>query len=102
MLIMTKATPLEIINGSKDNAKVKSEQEVKLDDENDGDDEEEEEEEEEGNDENENEDELDEDEDREHNAYIVMNYRNIPWHERLRKRNFRDGNWQCIYLVYYR
>lgn len=89
---------LEIINGSKDNAKVKSEQEVKLDDENDGDDEEEEEEEEEGNDENENEDELDEDEDREHNAYIVMNYRNIPWHERLRKRNFRDGNWQCILL----
>ncbi|RLV96564.1 Imitation switch two complex protein 1 [Spathaspora sp. JA1] len=33
-----------------------------------------------------------------HNAYICMNYRNIPWHERLRKRNFKDGNWQCILL----
>lgn len=34
----------------------------------------------------------------EHNAYLVMNYRNIPWYERLRKRNFKDGNWQCIMM----
>ncbi|KSA01527.1 uncharacterized protein AC631_02748 [Debaryomyces fabryi] len=88
---------LEMTNGNKDDAKIKTEQGVKLDDENDGDDEEEEEEED--NDENnENGDSLNEDDDREHNAYIVMNYRNIPWHERLRKRNFRDGNWQCILL----
>ncbi|KAG7663885.1 uncharacterized protein J8A68_002573 [[Candida] subhashii] len=33
-----------------------------------------------------------------HNAYICMNYRNTPWHDRLRKRNFKDGNWQCILL----
>lgn len=45
----------------------------------------------------ENEDE-DVDEANNHNAYSVMNYRNIPWHERLRKRNFKDGNWQCILL----
>lgn len=33
-----------------------------------------------------------------HQAYIAMNYRNVPWYERLRKRNFKDGNWQCILL----
>ena len=33
-----------------------------------------------------------------HNAYSVMNYRNIPWHDRLRKRNYKDGNWECIML----
>lgn len=33
-----------------------------------------------------------------HNAYTCMNYRNTPWHDRLRKRNFKDGNWQCILL----
>ena len=32
------------------------------------------------------------------NAYSVMNYRNITWHDRLRKRNFKDGNWECIML----
>lgn len=42
--------------------------------------------------------EHDEDESREHNAYILMNHRGIPWHDRLRKRNFRDGNWQTILL----
>jgi len=91
---------IELTNGSKNHAEVKSELGVKLEDENDGDDEDEEEEEEEDNDENnQNGDGLeDDDDDREHNAYIVMNYRNIPWHERLRKRNFRDGNWQCILL----
>lgn len=35
---------------------------------------------------------------REHNAYSVMNHRGTPWHERLRKRNFRDGNWQTVML----
>ncbi|KAG7194095.1 uncharacterized protein KQ657_004803 [Scheffersomyces spartinae] len=39
-----------------------------------------------------------EEEHREHNAYSVMNHRGTPWHERLRKRNFRDGNWQTIML----
>lgn len=42
--------------------------------------------------------EKNEDEQEMHNAYNVMNYRNITWHERLRKRNFKDGNWQCILL----
>lgn len=41
----------------------------------------------------------DDDEDNsEHNAHSVMNYRGIKWHERLRKRNFKDGNWQIILL----
>lgn len=44
-------------------------------------------------------DESDEEtENREHNAFTLMNHRGIPWHERLRKRNFRDGNWQTIVL----
>ncbi|ABN66362.2 imitation switch Two complex 1 [Scheffersomyces stipitis CBS 6054] len=47
--------------------------------------------------------EVDETEDSEydqfnHFAYQVMNYRGTPWHDRLRKRNFKDGNWQCILL----
>lgn len=33
-----------------------------------------------------------------HNAYQVMNHRGVPWYERLRKRNFKDGNWQLIVL----
>lgn len=33
-----------------------------------------------------------------HNAYNVINYRNTPWYDRLRKRNFKDGNWQCIMM----
>lgn len=33
-----------------------------------------------------------------HKAYLVMKYRGIPWYERLRKRNFKDGNWQTIVL----
>lgn len=32
------------------------------------------------------------------NARAVMNHRNTPWHERVRKRNFKDGNWQCCVL----
>lgn len=40
----------------------------------------------------EEEDELD------HKAYSVMNHRGVKWHERLRKRNFKDGNWQTILL----
>lgn len=43
-------------------------------------------------------DDKDRDDEREHNAYIVMNHRGTPWHERLRRRNFKDGNWQCIAL----
>lgn len=38
------------------------------------------------------------DDDTPHNAYTVMNYRGTAWHERLRRRNFKDGNWQCILL----
>ncbi|WPK25862.1 hypothetical protein PUMCH_003195 [Australozyma saopauloensis] len=33
-----------------------------------------------------------------HNAYQVMNHRGTTWYERLRKRNFKDGNWQTIVL----
>lgn len=33
-----------------------------------------------------------------HCAYQVMNHHSIPWYERLRKRNFKDGNWQTIVL----
>lgn len=33
-----------------------------------------------------------------HNAYSVMNYRGVKWYDRLRKRNFKDGNWQTILL----
>lgn len=33
-----------------------------------------------------------------HNAYQVINHRGTLWHERLRKRNFKDGNWQTIML----
>ena len=33
-----------------------------------------------------------------HNAYECMNHRGTSWDERLRKRNFKDGNWQCILL----
>ncbi|WEJ93230.1 imitation switch two complex protein 1 [Yamadazyma tenuis] len=40
----------------------------------------------------------DEDEPRDHNAYQIMNYRGTTWHDRLRRRNFRDGNWQTILL----
>lgn len=35
---------------------------------------------------------------RDHNAYDVMNFKGIKWHERLRKRAFKDGNWQVILL----
>ncbi|CUM62618.1 uncharacterized protein PRCAT00000172001 [Priceomyces carsonii] len=38
------------------------------------------------------------DEDHFHNAYMAMNYRNTTWDDRLRKRNFKDGSWQCILL----
>lgn len=40
----------------------------------------------------------DENKNYDHNAYAVMNHRGTAWHERLRKRNFKDGNWQCILL----
>ena len=53
----------------------------------------------EADDESDGEDELDEEnESLNHNAFVVMNHRGTPWHERLRKRNFKDGNWQCILL----
>lgn len=44
------------------------------------------------------EDDDDTENDEEHDAYSVMNYRGIPWYERLCKRNYKDGNWQCILL----
>lgn len=98
---------IDLNNGTPNHHIANSDTKIKNDDENDGDDEgaEDEDEDNEDNEDNENgsegesdENEEDEDEDRQHNAYIVMNYRNIPWHERLRKRNFRDGNWQCMLL----
>lgn len=51
-------------------------------------------------DDGEDDDENDEDDDEEfdHHAYSIMNHRKITWHERLRKRNFKDGNWQSILL----
>ncbi|CAK7894789.1 imitation switch two complex protein 1 [[Candida] anglica] len=48
----------------------------------------------EGDDEEEEEEEVSD----EHNAYTVMNYRNTVWHDRLRRRTFKDGNWQCIMM----
>lgn len=33
-----------------------------------------------------------------HNAFNAMNHRGIKWHDRLRKRNFKDGNWQTILI----
>uniref|UniRef100_A0A0L0P7U2 Imitation switch two complex 1 n=1 Tax=Candidozyma auris TaxID=498019 RepID=A0A0L0P7U2_CANAR len=36
--------------------------------------------------------------DTDHLAYQVMNYRGSKWYDRLRKRNFKDGNWQIILL----
>lgn len=43
-------------------------------------------------------DEEEEEEETAHNAYKIMDYRGTPWHDRLRKRNFKDGNWQSILL----
>ena len=34
----------------------------------------------------------------EHNAYKVMNFKNVSWYSSLQRRNFKDGNWQCILL----
>lgn len=42
--------------------------------------------------------EADKEEEYSHNAYSVMNYRGVKWYDRLRKRNFKDGNWQTILL----
>lgn len=53
---------------------------------------------EEADDEEAEEDEKEDEEDRDHNAYQIMDHRGVPWHDRLRKRNFRDGNWQTILL----
>jgi hypothetical protein len=33
-----------------------------------------------------------------HNSYTIMNHRKVAWHDRLRKRNFKDGNWHTILL----
>lgn len=48
--------------------------------------------------ENDDQEEGDDNEPREHNAYQIMNHRGTSWHDRLRKRNFREGNWQTIVL----
>lgn len=42
--------------------------------------------------------EEEDDEPKEHLAHQVKNYRGTKWHDRLRKRNFKDGNWQVILL----
>lgn len=39
-----------------------------------------------------------EEEPKDHLAHQVKNYRSTKWHDRLRKRNFKDGNWQVILL----
>ncbi|ODV81919.1 uncharacterized protein CANTADRAFT_44339 [Suhomyces tanzawaensis NRRL Y-17324] len=49
-------------------------------------------------DEDEEESEFSSESSNDHNAYSLINYRNIPWHDRLRKRTFKDGNWQIILL----
>lgn len=51
-------------------------------------------------DENKDEDSEEEEEEevKQHLAHVVMNYRGTRWLERLRKRNFKDGNWQTILL----
>ncbi|KAK6458169.1 uncharacterized protein RJT20DRAFT_126114 [Scheffersomyces xylosifermentans] len=43
-------------------------------------------------------DDINGDDNLKHNAYSVMNYKGTAWHDRLRRRNFKDGNWQCILL----
>lgn len=48
--------------------------------------------------EEEQEEEQDEDEEVDHSAYDYLNYRGTAWHDRLRKRNFKDGNWQIILI----
>ncbi|KAI5964437.1 hypothetical protein KGF57_000929 [Candida theae] len=48
--------------------------------------------------EEEEEKEEEEKEEVDHNAYDYLNYRGTAWHNRLRKRNFKDGNWQIILI----
>ncbi|GEQ72229.1 hypothetical protein JCM33374_g5916 [Metschnikowia sp. JCM 33374] len=43
-------------------------------------------------------DDHNEDTDHGHNAYSVINYRGVKWHEKLRKRNYKDGNWLTIVM----
>lgn len=43
-------------------------------------------------------DDEEEDDHTDHVAHKVKNYRGMKWHDRLRKRNFKDGNWQIILL----
>jgi len=42
--------------------------------------------------------EVEEEKDVEHHAHSVINYRGVKWDDKLRKRNFKDGNWQVILL----
>lgn len=115
----SEAKPLdidEIQSESEENGKKELKKELKKEDEQSEEDKKESksdkniEEKEDDNDDNDNEeeedDDVEEDEEEEekdepevtHNAYEVMNHRGTSWDERLRKRNFKDGNWQCILL----
>ncbi|KAI5956877.1 hypothetical protein KGF54_000495 [Candida jiufengensis] len=33
-----------------------------------------------------------------HSAYEYLNFKDISWHDRLRRRNFKDGNWQIVLI----
>ncbi|KAI5963095.1 uncharacterized protein KGF55_002887 [Candida pseudojiufengensis] len=33
-----------------------------------------------------------------HSAYEYLNFKDIPWHDRLRRRNLKDGNWQIVLI----
>ncbi|CDK27302.1 unnamed protein product [Kuraishia capsulata CBS 1993] len=33
-----------------------------------------------------------------HNAYAVLEYKNLTWQERLKRRSFKDGGWQVILI----
>lgn len=87
--------PKKISNGI-DNKSLNGENKVEAN--NEADDEDEGDENEESEDENADEEMDSTDGQRDHNAYQVMNHRGTSWHDRLRKRNFREGNWQTIVL----
>ncbi|ODQ82849.1 hypothetical protein BABINDRAFT_5754 [Babjeviella inositovora NRRL Y-12698] len=39
-----------------------------------------------------------ESDDDDHNAYAILNYRNVSWEDRVARTQFRDGSWQIILL----
>lgn len=73
----------------KDEGEAEEEEEEEEDDDGeDGDDEDE------GDDEDSDDD--DEQEDINHNAYSILNYKKVPWRERLQKRDFKNGSWLIV------